>query len=304
MGSAPLCGSGGLDLDLNQIDEASDMVQYLNSGNRKLEAPLLPVKSTSAGRFPNCEHGRSSMQFQPPVAGLRLNDAEIRNVSSWLSPGNTYSAVAIPSILPDRGDQPCPIVATGGPQRILAPHTAGTPFTPDVYRGSVLSSSPAVPFTSSPFHVFPFRTGFSLPSASFSGGSTTYMDSSSGGRLCFPAVNSQLLGPAGAVSSQYPRPFVVSLSDGCNNVGGENSKKWGRHGLDLNAGPGGLDIEGRDETLPLALRQHSVASSQALTEEQARMYQSGNPFKACSEDGQWLTPGSCHLTGVLAEDGW
>uniref|UniRef100_A0A5B7BCU0 Putative BAH domain,TFIIS helical bundle-like domain isoform 1 n=1 Tax=Davidia involucrata TaxID=16924 RepID=A0A5B7BCU0_DAVIN len=312
IGSAPLRGSGGLDLDLNQIDEANDMGQYLTSSSRKLEAPLLSVKSPSSGRFPNCEvrrdfdlnngpvldeggaepsfnqHGRSSMQFQPPVAGLRLNDAEIRNVSSWLSPGNTY-AVTIPSILPDRGDQPCPIVATGGPRRILTPPSGGSPFTPDVYRGSVLSSSPAVPFPSSlfPYPVFPFGS-FPLPSATFSGGSTTYLDSSSSGRLCFPAVNSQLLGPAGAVSSQYPRPFVVSLSDGSNNVGGENSRKWGRQGLDLNSGPGGLDVEGRDETLPLALRQLSVASSQALTEEQVRMYQvAGGVLKRKEPEGGW-----------------
>uniref|UniRef100_A0A5B7BCY6 Uncharacterized protein n=1 Tax=Davidia involucrata TaxID=16924 RepID=A0A5B7BCY6_DAVIN len=316
MGVAPLRGSGGLDLDLNRIDEANDMGQYSTSSSLRLEAPLLPVKAPSSAGFPNCEvrrrdfdlnngpvldegsaepssfnqHGRSSMQSQPPVAGLRMNNAEIGNISSWFPTGNTYSAVTIPSILPDRGDQPVPIVATGGPQRILGTPAGGSPFTPDFYRGSVLSSSPAVPFPSSPlqYPVFPFGTSFPLPSATFSGGSTTYMDSSSGGRLCFPAVNSQLLGPAGAVSSQYPRPYIVSLPDGSNGVGGENSRKWGRQGLDLNAGPGGLDIEGRDETLPLASRQLSVASSQALAEEQARMYQlAGGVLKRKEPEGGW-----------------
>lgn len=45
-----------------------------------------------------------------------------------------------------------------------------------------------------------------------------------------------------------------------------------RQGLDLNAGPGNVEAEGRDETLALGSRQLSVARSQALAEEQARMY--------------------------------
>ncbi|KAA8542642.1 hypothetical protein F0562_023859 [Nyssa sinensis] len=315
IGVASLRGSGGIDLDLNQIDEGNDMGQYLTSSSHRLEGPLLPVKSPSSAGIPNCEvrrdfdlnngpvldeggaepsslnhHGRNSLQSQPHLTGLRMTNAEIGNISSWFPTANTYSTLTIPSILPDRGDQPLPIVTTGGPQRILGPPTGGTPFTPDVYRGSVLSSSPAVPFPSSPFQysVFPFGTSFPLPSATFSGGSTTYMDSSSGGRLCFPAVNSQLLGPAGAVSSLYPRPYIVSLPDGSNSVGGENSRKWGRQGLDLNAGPGGLDIEGKDETLSRASRQLSVPSSQVLSEEQARMCQlAGGVLKRKEPEGGW-----------------
>jgi hypothetical protein len=98
------------------------------------------------------------------------------------------------------------------------------------------------------------------------------MDSSSGGRLSFPTVNSQPLGPASTVSSQFPRPYVVSLPDGSSDVGIDNSRKWMRQGLDLNAGPGNGEAEGRDETLALGSRQLSVARSQALAEEQARMY--------------------------------
>ncbi|CAL5441242.1 unnamed protein product [Camellia sinensis] len=319
MGSAPVRSFGGLDLDLNLVDEANDMGQYSTSCNRRLEAPLLPVKSSSSsGGFPNCEirrdfdlnngpvfdeanaepspinqHARSSMQAQPPVAGIRMNNAEMGTLSSWFPTGNTYSGVTFPSILSDRGELPFPIVATGGPQRMLGPRTGGTPFTPDVYRGSVLSSSPAVPFPSTPFQypVFRFGTSFPLSSATFSGGSTTYVDSSSGGRFCFPAGNSQLLGPAATVASQYPRPYVVSLPDSSNNVGVDNSRKLGRQGLDLNAGPVSLDVEGREETLPLASRQLSVSSSQVLAEEQARMYQqlAGGIPKRKEPEGGWDT---------------
>ncbi|KAL7161592.1 hypothetical protein ACSBR2_042123 [Camellia fascicularis] len=319
MGSAPIRSFGGLDLDLNLVDEANDMGQYSRSNNCRLEAPLLTVKSSSSGGFSNCEirrdfdlnngpafdeasaepspfnlHARSSMQAQPPVAGVRMNNAEMGTLSSWFPTGNTYSAVAIPSILSDRGELPFPIVATGGPQRMLGPPTGGTPFTPDVYRGSVLPSSSAVSFPSTPFQypVFPFGTSFPLSSANFSGGSTTYVDSPSGGRFCFPAGNSQLLGPAATVSSQYPRPYVVSLPpDGSNNIGVDNSRKWARQGLDLNAGPVSIDIEGREETLPLASRQLSVASSQVLAEEQARMYQqlAGGVPKRKEPEGGWDT---------------
>ncbi|XP_059641084.1 uncharacterized protein LOC132283175 [Cornus florida] len=316
VGSAPIRGSGGLDLDLNQIDETSDMGLYSSISNHRLEALHLPVKSPSSGGFSSCEvrrdfdlnngpmldegstelsslnhQARSSVQLQQPFAGLRVNNADIGNFSSWYSSGNTYPAVTFQSILPDRGDQPFPIVAAGGPQRILGPPTGGTPFIPDIYRGSVLSSTPAVPFQSSPlqYPVFPFGTSFPLPAATFSGGSTTYMDSSPGGRLCLPATNSQLLGPAGAVSTQYLRPYGVSLPDGSSNVGGENSRKWGRQGLDLNAGPGVPDIEGRDETMPLMSGQLAVASSQALAEEQARIYQmaGGGALKRKEPEGGW-----------------
>ncbi|KAK8599605.1 hypothetical protein V6N13_077520 [Hibiscus sabdariffa] len=204
-------------------------------------------------------HSRNSnVLSQAPVPSLQINNTEVANFSSWSPTGNTYSAVTIPSILPDR-DQPFPIVAA------------------------------ALPFPSTPFQylVFPFGTTFPLPSTSFSGSTTTYADSSSGGRFCFPPVHSQLLGPAGAVPSHYPRPPYVSLPD-CNNSGAESGRKWGRQGLDLNAGPGGPDIEGRDETAPLASRHLSVASSQALAEEQARMYQlPGGVLKRKEPEGGW-----------------
>ncbi|KAJ4712280.1 BAH domain [Melia azedarach] len=314
MGSTPVRGSGGLDLDLNRAEELIDIGNYSSSNGHKTDGPLQP--GTSSGGLMNGEVSvrrdfdlndgpvvdetsveQSLFHQQPrnvpsqaPVSGLRISNAESGNFSSWFPRGNTYSTITVPSLLPDRGDQPFPIVAPGGPQRMLAPPSGGTPFASDVFRGPVLSSSPAVPFPSTPFQypVFPFGTSFPLPSATFSGGSTTYVDSSSGGRLCFPAVNSQLVGPAGAVPSHYPRPYVVGLPDGSNNSSGESSWKWGRQGLDLNAGPGVSETEGRDETSPLVPRQLSVASSQVLAEEQARMYQvAGGLLKRKEPEGGW-----------------
>ncbi|OMO78446.1 hypothetical protein COLO4_24764 [Corchorus olitorius] len=317
LGSAPIRSSGGLDLDLNRVDEPTDLGNLSTSNSRRLDVPMQPVKSSSGGILNGeasvrrdfdlnngpavdevsaepalfSQHNRSSnTSSQPPVSSLRINNTEMANFSSWFPTGNTYSAVTIPSILPDRGEQPFPIVATGGPQRVLGPPTGATPFNPDVYRGPVLSSSPAVPFPSTPFQypVFPFGTTFPLPSTSFSGGSTTYVDSSPSGRLCFPPAHSQLLGHAAALPSHYGRPpYLVSLPDGSSS-GAESGRKWGRQGLDLNAGPGGPDIEGRDETSPLASRQLSVASSQALAEEQARMYQvPGGVLKRKEPEGGW-----------------
>ncbi|GMI76573.1 'shuttle' in chinese [Hibiscus trionum] len=317
MGSAPIRSSGGLDLDLNRVDEPANMPNHTIGNNHMLEIFTQPVSSSLTGGVINAEarlhrdfdlnngpvvdevsvepspfsqHGRSvNVPSQPPFPSLRINNTEITNFSSWFPTGNTYSAITVPSILTDR-EQQFPIVATGGPQRVLGPTTGATPFNTDVYRGPVLSSSPAVPFPATPFQypVFPFGTSFPLPSTSFSGGSTTYVDSSPAGRLCFPTVHSQLLGPTSAVPSHYPRPYIVNLPDGSNSSSAEGGRKWGRQGLDLNAGPGGLNIEGRDETTPLAPRQLTVANSLALAEEQARMYLApGGILKRKEPEGGW-----------------
>ncbi|KAL2551333.1 GPI mannosyltransferase 1 [Forsythia ovata] len=182
--------------------------------------------------------------FGVAVRGLiRMNNLELGNFLSWFSLGNTYSTVIVPSMLPDRGDQPFPVASPGVPQRIFAP-TGGTPFAPDVYRRPILSSSPTIPFPSSSFQypVFPFGTTFPILSATFSVGTTSYVDSSSGGRLFTTPVNSQFLGHVDTVSSQFPRPYLVSRPDGSDNGGLDNNIKWGRLGLDLNAGPGAIEI--------------------------------------------------------------
>ncbi|KOM40325.1 hypothetical protein LR48_Vigan04g052300 [Vigna angularis] len=311
---SPVRSSGGLGLDLNQVDDASDMGICLNS-NHKIDVPIMQGKSSLGGppiREVNAhrdfdlnngpsvdemttesslfsQHSRSNVPSQLPVSGHRMTTAEPGNFSWLPSSGNTYSAVTISSIMPDRGDQPFSIVAPNGPQRLLTPAAGGNPFGPDIYRAPVLSSSPAVSYPSAPFEypVFPFNSSFPLPSASFSAGSTTYVYPTSANRLCFPAVNSQLMGPAGTVSSHYPRPYVVGLPEGNNSGSAETSRKWTRQGLDLNAGPGCSDMEGRDESLPLPSRQLSVASSQALAEEQARIRLAGSVRKRKEPDGGW-----------------
>ncbi|XP_015069546.1 uncharacterized protein LOC107014210 [Solanum pennellii] len=304
--------SGGLDLDLNRLDEPGDAGQCSVSSSCRLDGAVFPSKASTVGlptgdvrrdfdlnNGPGVDESNAeqslfhdnhqgSMRSQLPASNLRLNNPEMGNLSSWFTPGSTYSTVTLPSILPDRVEQtPFPIV-TPGAQRILGP--AGSPFTPDVYRSSVLSSSPAVPFQSSPFQypVFPFGTSFALPSASFSVGSTSFVDPSSGGRIYTPSVNSPLLGPVGSVSSQYPRPYVVGLPDSNSNGTMDHNRKWGRQGLDLNAGPGVVDMEGREESVSLTSRQLSVAGSQALAEEHGRMYAvSGGVLKRKEPEGGW-----------------
>ncbi|KAK4437176.1 hypothetical protein Salat_0051500 [Sesamum alatum] len=311
-GSVPVLGCGGLDFDLNRVDEANETGQCSTSSNLNGKDSMVHVKplsglpSTDVQRDfdlndgpgvdeAGAEHLTISQQVkvrippQLPSAGARMNNPGLGSFSSWFPPGNTYSTVAIPSIRPDRADQPFPVIPPGAPQRTFG--SAGiTPFTPDVYRGSILSSSPAVSFPSSPFQfpVFPFGPTFPLPSASFPVGATSYADSSSGARLFAPPVNSQLFGSVGAISSQFQRPYVVSLPDSSSNGGLENNRKWGRQGLDLNAGPGAIESEVKEDMLPLSSSQNPVASSQPLTEEQARMYSvSGSILKRKEAEGGW-----------------
>ncbi|KAL2492742.1 TFIIS helical bundle-like domain [Abeliophyllum distichum] len=305
-GSMPFLCSGGLDLDLNRVDVSNENGQCSASGNYKVEGPVALVQPLGALPTRNVrmdfdlndgpgvddasgeqllinQHGKGGISSQLPTAGLRMNNSELGNFSSWFPPANAYSTVKIPSLLPDRGDHTFPIIPSGAPQRIFSP-TGDTPFTRDFHRGSVLSSSPAVPFPPGPFQypVFPFGTAFPLPSATFPVGATSFVDSSSGGRLFTPHVNSHLLGPVDAVSSQFQRPYVFSLPDGSSNWGSENNRKWGKQALDLNAGPGAMDAEGKDETL----RQLSVASSQVLAEEQARLLSiSGGILKRKDPEG-------------------
>ncbi|KAK9104639.1 hypothetical protein Scep_021483 [Stephania cephalantha] len=317
--SIPSRSAGGLDLDLNRVDEATDLGQFSASTSRRTEAPLLSMRASSSGGVSNGEVNvlrnfdlnngpgldevslepapprplsKSNVPFLSPVAGVRMNN-DVSSLSSWFTPGS-YPGFAVSSILPDRGDHPYPVVATAGAQRILGPSGGGPSFGPDMYRGPVLSSAPALAFSPAtaqfPYPGFPFGSSFPLPSTSFSSGSTLYMDSSASGGMCFPAVPSQLMGAASAVPSHFPRPYVISVPDGTANGGAESSRKWGRQGLDLNAGPGGADNEGRDDRLSSTSRQISVSSAQAITEEQVRMYQAaGAVLKRKEPEGGWDT---------------
>lgn len=305
-------GAGGLDLDLNRVDENPDVGPFSASNNSRLEIASLPARSSLSSGLsngggnvsrdfdlnngpgldevgteaaPRVQPIKSNMPMPPagPVPGIRMNNPEFGNFSSWFPPGNTFSAITVPPIFTARGEQN--YVAPAGSQRVMCPPTASTSFGHEIYRGPVLSPSPAVAFPPAsqiPYPGFPFETSFPLSSNSFSG-SPAYMDST-GGAVCFPNIPSSLVGPAGMVSSPYPRPFVMNLPGGASNIG-PDGRKWGSQGLDLNAGPGGIDTERRDERLPSGLRQLSVPSSQAIVEEQIKRYQVGGVLKRKEPDG-------------------
>ncbi|KAK9064770.1 hypothetical protein SSX86_016152 [Deinandra increscens subsp. villosa] len=271
----------GLNLDLNACEEGAEVGQLSVSRPRS----FLPGGPNSSRDFdlngPGMEEvggesvsfSQNGVQFMSGVPTVRMNNMDMGNFSTWFPPNNAYPAITIPS------------------QRMLTPMTTSTSLNPEIFRGPVLSSSPAVAFPSTvPFQypTFPFETNLSLPSISntFSSVSNAYVDSSSsgGGPLCFPAIPS--VGPNGVVSMPY-RPYFMSLPSGSSNVG-PDGRKWGSQGLDLNAGPGG----GSDDKLPFALRQLPLAGSQALADEQLKMFQQmaasgGVAAKRKEPDGGW-----------------
>ncbi|KAK7381376.1 hypothetical protein VNO78_34017 [Psophocarpus tetragonolobus] len=298
----------GLDLDLNRVDETPESGTFSIS---KLDIPSLPSKPSLSSGLSNggsvsrdfdlnngpgldevvsevpaarSQQIKSTVPFPTAVHGTRTNNAEFGNYSAWFPPGNSYSAITVPPLLSGRGEQS--YVPGAGAQRIMGP-TGSTPFGTEIYRGPVLSSSPAVaypPTTPFPYPGFPFDTNFPISSNSFSGCSTAFMDSSAVGGLCFPTMPSQPVGPGGVVSSTYPRPYVMSLPGGTSNVI-PDSRKWGSQSLDLNSGPGGVDTERRDDRLPPGLRQMSVPNSQASMEDHLKMFQMAGALKRKEPDG-------------------
>ncbi|CAJ2665492.1 unnamed protein product [Trifolium pratense] len=300
----------GLDLDLNRLDETPEAASFSMG---KVDIPSLPCKqpSLSSGlsnggsvsRDFDLNNGpgldevstevparslqmKSAVPFSGSVHGSRTTNAEFGNYSSWFPQGSSYSAITVPPLLPGRGEQS--YVGGSGAQRIIG-STGSTPFNPEMYRGPVLSSSPAIaypPTTPFPYPGFPFETNFPLSSNTFSGCSTPFMDSSTVGGLCFPTMPSQPVGPGGVVSSAYPRPYVMSLPGGTSNVI-PDSRKWGSQSLDLNSGPGGADTERRDDRLPSGLRQMPVPSPQALMEDHLKMFQMAGALKRKEPDGGW-----------------
>ncbi|CAA0836105.1 Unknown protein [Striga hermonthica] len=300
---------GGLDLDLNRVDEANDNVQYFTSSSHHKEASLVHIKpatnihiqrdfdlndgptvdEASVRQFPVSQLVKGGLAAQLPSAGFSMSNQGPSSFASWFSPGNTYSTVAIPSVLPDRGEQSFTVFPPGAPQRSFGPGGVSQ-FNPEMYRGSILSSSPAVPYPSGPFQypVFPFGTTFPLPSGTFSVGGASFQDSSSGARIFPSSINSQYLGPVGNVAPQFQRPFMVGLADVNNNGAMASNRGWSRQGLDLNSGPGIVEGEVKEENLHPS-GQQSVSSFQALSaEEQVRMFSvSGGILKRRDPDGGW-----------------
>ncbi|XP_023526955.1 uncharacterized protein LOC111790325 [Cucurbita pepo subsp. pepo] len=300
---------GGLDLDLNKVDESHD-VGPCSIGRNRLELPISSRPFVSGGlgncgfsasrnfdlnngpsldemgaeTVPLSQQNKSYMPFSSLLPGMKVNSGEIGNFYSLFPQGNSYSALtAIPSVLPGRGEQS--YVPAAVSQRVFAPPT-GTGFTAEIYRAPVLSSSPALAFppaNSFTYSGFPFETSFPVQSNNYSGCSTSYMDSSPGCSLGFPTITSHLLGPAGVAPTPYTRPFIMSYPTGSSAVGPEIGK-WGSQGLDLNAGHGIIDKERFDEKLPLASRQLSVPSTQPFADEQLKMFQIGGMHKRKEPD--------------------
>ncbi|XP_042011496.1 uncharacterized protein LOC121759971 isoform X2 [Salvia splendens] len=309
-GFIPVLGSGGLDLDLNRVDESNENGQCSTSRSYNEESSVVLVKPSGGLPYADvqrgfdlndqpgfddggAEHLRNTQQFkvaltsQLPYIGPRANNPGLGSLSSWFPPASTYSAAAIPLNILDRTDQSFQAIPPGASQRMFG-HAGISPFTPDVYRGSVLSSSPAVSFPSGPFQfpVLPYGHSFPLSSANFPIGGTSFADASSGTRLFAPPVNSQLLGPVSAIPSQFQRPIMVGLPDNSSNSGLENSRKWVRQGLDLNAGPGAVEGDVREDNLPHSSSLHSVINSHAQAEEQARLCPVSG-VKRAEPDGGW-----------------
>ncbi|XP_031481901.1 uncharacterized protein LOC116251658 [Nymphaea colorata] len=314
----PSRSAGRLDLDLNRAEEGPENGQPVGTSTRRLEMLLLSARpSSSSGGLSNGEHAARDFDlnngpsvddsgadpipryapskggvgpYLPPIANLRMN-TEPGNLSSWFPPGGSFPPVSLPPFVADRTEQPFPIVAAaGGVQRILGSTSgAAIAYGADMYRAPVLSSSPAISFPAPnayPYPSFQFGGGFPLASTSFAAGSTC-MESSSGGGPCFPPATAQLVGPGAAVSTPFGRPYLISHQDA---PGMDGSRKWPRQGLDLNAGPGTTETDSRDERF-LAMRPLPVANSQALTEEQVKIYQAASSaaLKRRDPEGGWDT---------------
>ncbi|KAH7684113.1 BAH domain proteins protein [Dioscorea alata] len=310
----PMRMVGGLDLDLNKIDEGSDNGIFLANTSRRFEVPPMPVRPSKAGlangnvnslrdfdlNGPSTDEAGAEfvMHHQQaknvsPIASLRMSKTDVNSTSSWFSPGNSYPAVAIPSFLHDRGEHPFPIVAAPGAQRISGSATSNTSYGADIYRHPGLTSSPAMAFshTSFPYAGFHYGSSYPVASNSFPGVPSTYGDSTAGAGPCFPTMPSQIMGPAASLSSHYNTrpPYVISLPESSTNSGAESSRKWSIPGLDLNAGPGSVDVDARGDRLSSAPRQLSIASSQAFVEEQqSRIFPlAGGSLKRKEPEGGW-----------------
>ncbi|KAI0510965.1 hypothetical protein KFK09_011581 [Dendrobium nobile] len=291
--AVPSRAAGGLDFDLNRLDEGNEDGNCLASISCHFEVPLLHARPTTTG-LPNRDANMlrdfdlnfgpgiddvgteplyrnqiskksNNIPFFPPNAGLRMNNTEIG--SGWFPPFSSYPAVALPSFMNDR-EKSYPIVAASGAQRILGPITGAGTFGSDMYRGPVLSSSqtmaysPAAPTCS--YAGFPFGASFP-PASSFTAVTTNYVDSSSGGCSYFPHIPS-LVKATGGVS--FPRPYIISHPEGSASIGSDG-RKWARQSLDLNAGPG-YAVDVKDDRLPSSRQLHAT-SSQNFMDEQASL---------------------------------
>lgn len=279
---------GRLNLDLNRVEdcEESDPVAtntvVLDSSLKTLANGLSHKESQFPRGFdlndgPTEDSGIEPAQWNygtkskgnpylPPIPAWKMN-GEL-HATSWLPPGNVHSGLAVTSLHSDRNERAYPVVAAGAAQHILS-STSGSPYCNDSYKGPVLGSTSAIAYPAATQPMFQYG-GFSFASSlpftanPFSGGPTSYAESSAA--ACFPTVPSQLVsaGPSSCV-----RPYVMNLADMSVTDG---CRKVSRPILDLNAGPGTVDFDGREDRV--ASRQFSIADSQPSLEQQPRsLYQ-------------------------------
>nr|CAB3500083.1 unnamed protein product [Digitaria exilis] len=317
--------SGGIELDLNRADEVAENGQFAPNTSHRVEVPRLPVRPLpgvfsntgmsisrdfdlnngpgldEAGTEPAPKNppakSTSSIQFLPQVPGVRMNNATMSNMSPWFASANPCGPVTIQSFLPARGEQPYPIELTPGTQRIVPPTADGGQFRGDPSRAPVISTAPTVVFhpPAYPYAGFPFPPSVHLQTPGFSIGSTAFGNSVPAGMPYFPSISPSLVGPTGALPAQHSRQYAINLPEGSSSSGRDSNHKWDSQVLDLNSGPGSIDIEGKDERLPLPSRQNLISAPNAFTDEQGRIYQiPGVGTKRKEPDGSWDTERSTY----------
>ncbi|KAK3159067.1 hypothetical protein QOZ80_2AG0145260 [Eleusine coracana subsp. coracana] len=263
-------------------DRNSSMDFDLNNGPNLDEAGTEPAPRSTT-------KNSSSIPFLPQVAGIRMNNADMGNISPWFPSGTHGAPVAIQSFLPARGEQPYPIDAAPGTQRIITSAADSGQFGNDSSRTPVISTSPTMVFHP-PYQYtgFPFTPNVHLQAPGFSIGSTPFVNSAPAGVPFFPTITPSLVGPTGVLPGQHARQYAINLPEGSSGGVHDSSRKWGRQGLDLNSGPGVIEVEGKDERMPLPVRQNLLTPPHALVEDQSRSYQMpGVGIKRKEPKGSW-----------------
>jgi hypothetical protein len=316
--------SAGIELDLNRADEVADNGQFVSNASHPVELPLSSTRSlpgivSNAGMSisrdfdlnsgPGLDDAvtepvpknlpaknTSGIQFLQ-VSGLRMNNVATSNISPWLAAANPCGSVAIQSFLPSRGEQLYQIEAASGAQRIIASTTDSGQFGGDPCRAPVISTSPAMVFHPPAYQYagFPsFPPSVHLQAPAFSVGPATFANSASAVPY-FQTLSPSLVGPAGSLPAQHSRQYVINLAEGSSSSGRDSSRKWESQGLDLNSGPGSIDLEERDARAPLPVRQNLITPPHGFAEDQGRIYQMpvvGTKRK--EHDGSWDTERSTY----------
>ncbi|KAK1619395.1 hypothetical protein QYE76_024912 [Lolium multiflorum] len=304
--------SAGIELDLNMADGVAENSQFISNASHRVEVGLLPggllntdrnssrnffdlnngpsldEASTEPAQRILSSKGASSIPFPPQVAGLRMNSSEFGNMSPWYASANQGGPVAMQSFLPARGEHPYPIETAPGTQRIITAAPGSGHFGNDSSRPPVISTGPTMVFHSPAYQYAGFPFASHLQTAGFPIGSTPYASSAPAGVPYFPMMAPAFAGSAGALPAQHARQYTISLPEGSSSDGHDSNWKWRRQGLDLNSGPGSIDVEVKDERLPISVRQNLITPPQGFVEEQTRMYQMpGVGIKRKEPEGSW-----------------